>query len=390
MPRLKTGLLICAAMIAATPLFAETVSNDSAVTAEISSRAVAENLADMLVRDFVYPETGNAYAAMLRANAAAGQYDALSGAALAERLTNDLRTIYVDGHLRVSFGSPARGPGPVPAGGPQPGGPGSGAGPQGGPVRMAPPPAMEAERWLAPGIAFVRFNLFPDDAAVTEQAAKFMKDHAKAKVIIFDIRTHRGGGLEQMDVIFPWLFTKPTRLVSMATRKSVAESGGSPIDGIASLRRVDADPAFVTQEHWVTPRKGSTLTKAKVYLLTSSVTGSAAEHFSLAMKASKRGTLVGVATGGANHFGGINDLGGGFNVFMPVGRTYDPVTGKDWETTGVAPDIEVAPEQALITVLTREGIAAEEAAKLSAEVAPKLPMVRQRPSAVAPQPKPAN
>lgn len=387
MSRLKTSLLICAAMMMATPLIAQTGSEEGTATAQISSRAVAENLADMLVRDFVYPETGNAYAAMLRANAAAGQYDALSGAALAERLTSDLRTIYVDGHLRVSFGSPARGPGPVPAGGPPPGGPGAGAG---APVRMAPPPAMEAERWLAPGIAFARFNLFPDDAAVTEQAAKFMKDHAKAKVIIFDIRTHRGGGLEQMDVIFPWLFTKPTRLVSMATRKSVAESGGSPIDGIPSLRRVDADPAFVTQEHWVTPRKGSTLTKAKVYLLTSSVTGSAAEHFSLAMKISKRGTLVGVATGGANHFGGINDLGGGFNVFMPVGRTYDPATGKDWETTGVAPDIEVAPEQALITVLTREGVSAEEATKLSAEVAPKLPMVRQRPSAVAQPPKPVN
>lgn len=351
-----------------------------AASEAVSSRVVATKLADMLEAKFVYPTIGLKYGGMLRANAAAGKYDALAGAELAAQLSDDLRAIYPDNHLRVLFGDgPQLQRVPASGAGPKPGGP--------APVRMTPPPPMEAARWIAPGIAFVRFNLFPQDAEVTKAAAAFMAQHAGAKAIIFDIRTHRGGGLDQMDVIFPWLFAKPTRLVTMATRKSVDEGDGSPIAGIPSLRIIPADPAFVTREHWATPNKDTRLRKAKIYVLTSTFSGSAAEHFSLAMKHTGRGTLVGSHTGGANHFGGVEDIAGEFSAFIPVGRTYDPKSGKDWEGAGVLPDIEVAPELALIKVLTMEGVAQAEAERLSKEVAPTMPMVRRRPGQ-APTPRP--
>ena len=208
-----------------------------------------------------------------------------------------------------------------------------------------------------------------------------MADHADAKAIIFDIRTHNGGGLDQMDVIFPWLFAEPTRLVTMATRASVDARGDSPIAGLASLRTVAGDAGMVSREHWATPCADDRLRDAKVYVLTSGASASAAEHFALAMKHSGRGTLVGAPTAGANHFGSGEDLGGGYGAFIPVGRTYDPATGKDWEGDGVQPDIVVAPADALARTLTDLGIAPEEAKRLSDAHMPSWPMERRRPRA---------
>ena len=346
----------------------------------LGSRAIAIDLATRIESDFVFPDQGRRYAATLRANAEAGKYDSIHGIELAKWLTQDLQSVAPDGHLRVMFQGEGGGGGPqivihrppgAPDGLPPPGG-------QPRMIRMEPPPVMEQARWLAPGVAFVRFNLFPGGPEATEVVRAFMATHADASTIIFDLRTHMGGGLDEMDAIFPWLFKTPTRLVSMAARKSVDEAGGSPVGDGPALRRVQGDPNFVTREHWATPGPDSRLFDAKVLVLTSGFTGSAAEHFALAMKHSGRGTLIGRATFGANHFGGDQDLGGGFTAFIPVGRTFDPATGEDWEAVGVAPHVDVAPEAALIEALTRSGVSLEAATKLSAEVAPRGPMVSPR------------
>ncbi|MBN8842462.1 MAG: S41 family peptidase [Sphingomonadales bacterium] len=362
--RLLPALLLATAMvaipvIAPPPVFAA----DEAV-----GDVVAEKYAALLERDYVYPDTGKRYAEALRAGIKAGRYKSLSGEALGAAIDADVRAVAADGHLRlrvpqdVARAAPAHSPGAAPA-----------------PAPRAPKPPVEQAGWIAPGIAFVRFNVFPDDAAVTAQAAKFMADHADAKAIIFDIRTHNGGGLEQMDAIFPWLFDKPTRLVTMATRGSVDAEGGSPIDGIPSMRMTTGEAGMVTREHWATPNADKRLRGAKVYVLTSGASASAAEHFALAMKHTGRGVLVGAPTAGANHFGRGEDLGGGYAAFIPVGRTYDPATGKDWEGAGVQPDIAVAPADALVRALTELGVAPAEAKTLSDAHMPAWPMERRKP-----------
>lgn len=315
-------------------------------------------VADELEKAFVYPEQGRAYAAALRAHAAKGRYARLSTDEATERMTADLQAVAADGHLRVMRM------------------PEEGEGPGGGP--RADFPLLEQGGWIAPGIAFLRINAFMRDPAQTAAVAEFMADHADAKAIIFDIRTHRGGGVDQMDVIFPWLFAKETRLVTMAMRRSVEEEHGSPLADTPSLRLVGGTAQEVVREHWATPNADARLRDAKVYLLTSPRTGSAAEHFALAMKHTGRATLVGSNTSGANHFGGGVELTGGLAAFLPVGRTYDPVTGKDWETVGVAPDVGVAPEAALEWVLKDLGLDAAQASALSASHAPTLPMERRK------------
>ncbi|MGH6631810.1 MAG: S41 family peptidase [Sphingopyxis sp.] len=363
--RILPALLLAAGM-AVVPILAPPPAS---AADEASADAVAEKYAALLERDYVYPETGKRYAAAIRAGIAAGRYRTLSGPALGEAIDADVNAVAPDGHLRLRALEAAVAPAAA--------APGAAA-----PVRRQPKAPVEQAGWIAPGIAFVRFNVFPQDEAVTAAAAKFMADHADAKAIIFDIRTHNGGGLDQMDVIFPWLFSEPTRLVTMATRASVDARGGSPIDGLASMRVVKGDAGMVAREHWATPNADKRLRDAKVYVLTSGASASAAEHFSLAMKHSGRGTLVGAPTAGANHFGSGEDLGGGYGAFIPVGRTYDPGTGKDWEGEGVLPDIAVPPADALARVLTDLGVAPAEAKRLSDAHMPSWPMERRRPRGV--------
>lgn len=322
-----------------------------------TAQGAACRLADELEKAFVYPEQGKAYAAALRKHAAAGRYAAMSTDEAAKAMTDDLQAVSPDGHLRVErlpdHQPGVRGPGPN-------------------------FPLLEQGGWIAPGIAFLRINAFYPEPDQTAAVAKFMADHADAKAIVFDLRTHGGGGLDQMDVIFPWLFAKETRLVTMAMRRSVEEERGTPFGDIPTLRKLAGTPLETIREHWALPNSDDRLRDAKVYLLTSRRTGSAAEHFALAMKHTGRAMLVGSNTAGANHFGGGTPLTGGYGAFIPVGRTYDPVTGKDWEGAGVAPDVDVPPAEALAWVLKDLGVDSAKAAQLAASHAPTLPMERRK------------
>lgn len=343
------------------------------VTAE-EARATALSLARMLEEDYVLPDVAMRYGAALRAKAAAGAYDGIASAQdLARALTADLQAVAPDNHLRVTLR-------------------GSGGGPQlvrvragqGGAARhlrpaMAGGSPIEEARWLAPGIAYIRFTLFsgqPEQVAATE---KFMRDHADAKTLIIDVRTHRGGTLGEMDAMFPFLYGKETVLVQMDTRASVEASQGSPIGG-ESLRKVAAPQGVVRREHFVTPHPTETrLHDAKVYLLTSGFTASAAEHFALSLKRTGRATLIGEETAGAGNYGGTRPVGERFAAFIPVGLTRDPTTGARWEGKGIKPDVAVPAEQALIEALKLSGVPAEEAERLSAEVRPAGSMARRSP-----------
>jgi C-terminal processing protease CtpA/Prc len=326
-------------------------------TAEAQS--AAEELATKLEEIYVFPDVAKRYSAMLRSNAASGAYDGFtSGRAFAERLSDDLNAVSADRHLRVTLSKPnqpLRNAAEV------------------APTRQAFPwKPIEEQRWLAPGIAYIRFNVFPGDEATVEAVKAFMTEHADAKVIIFDNRTHHGGGLDEMNAMFPYLFAKPATLVVMDTRESNFD--GQEETG---LRRVPGPEGIVRHEHVVIPSTTEKrLFDAKVFVLTSGRTGSAAEHMTLALKHTGRATIVGETTAGAGHYGGTRPIGDKFDVFIPEGRTFDPDTGKDWEGTGVSPDVAVPADQALTAALIRSGLDRAEAERINATVKPSGPMTR--------------
>ena len=217
--------------------------------------------------------------------------------------------------------------------------------------------AIEDAGWIAKDVAYIRFAGFPDDPDTAAVCNRFMREHATAKAVIIDARYNGGGGVVQMNAILPYLYSKPTVLVQMEMVDSIAKARGNPFAEDAFLRPASgAAPGIVRTEHYVVPRTDETrLFGAKAFYLVSGRTASAAEHLALAFKHTGRATLIGETTAGANHFGGFEPIGGGLAVFLPVGRTIDPATGKDWEGTGIVPDIAVAPTLALQEALRQAG-----------------------------------
>ena len=57
-------------------------------------RAVATKLADDLIQNFVFRDQAEAYAAMLRKNAAAGRYDSGTRGQVAKLMTDDLQAVH--------------------------------------------------------------------------------------------------------------------------------------------------------------------------------------------------------------------------------------------------------------------------------------------------------
>jgi hypothetical protein len=324
----------------------------------------------MLEENYLFPDVGKKYAETLRARAARGEYDNLgTRGALAAALTKHVQAVSPDGHLRISPQSAAAGAQPQMVMAPPQAQQGSVE-----PATPGPAKPIEEARWLAPGIAYIRFTLFPYDPAVTAAAVKFMEDHADAETVIFDLRTHKGGGLSQTAAMLPYLFDEETVFVADDTRASIDLGNLPPFVRLASpsMEGVRSTEIFV-RPHQSERR----LFDAKVYVLTSGFTASAAEAFAFGLKTTGRATLIGESTIGAGHFAPpgqrVNDK---FSTFMPVGRVYDPRTGKGWEGTGVEPDIKVPAERALVEALVRSGVAPGEAEGLSASVHPRGPMRR--------------
>ncbi|WP_066807489.1 S41 family peptidase [Sphingomonas asaccharolytica] len=340
-----------------------TIGGGSAIALDGPAAAASDPalaLAQLLETGYVLPDIGKRYAAMLRQKAAAGAYkDIADPAELGQRLTADLLAVSPDRHLRVlpaAMLGPNDRPQPRPADRANPKPPGAPprvpAGPR--PPRRAP---IEDAGWIAKDVAYIRFTEFPDDPDTATLCDRFMREHASAKAVIVDCRYNGGGGVVQMNAILPYLFAKPAVLVQMEMVESIAKARGNPFAEDAFMRPAKgAAPGIVRTEHYVVPKTDETrLFGAKVFYLTSARTASAAEHLALAFKHTSRATLIGETTAGANHFGGFEPIGGGLTVFLPVGRTIDPATGKDWEGTGIVPDVAVPSMLALQEALKRAG-----------------------------------
>lgn len=356
-------LLACAAMSGpATAQPAAPAASSSATVAPGAlplesgeGRSVAQKLADQLVSAFVFHDQAEAYAAMLRKNAAAGRYDSSTREALAKLLTDDLQAVHKDGHLHVEVSNHQE----------------RGGAHDGPPTNF--PPLIQAAKTIAPGIGYIRFTAFFGTPEEMAGVRKWLAENRDAKTLIFDLRNHHGGGLDEQDAIFSYLFAKKTALVKMAMAKDIYQDHGSPVQPGPTLVFAPEGGNMVAT-HSAVPGEATPLRHAKVYLLVSNKTASAAEHFALALKSTGRATLIGEATAGANHFGGGQDINEHFAVWMPVGRTYDIKTGKDWEGAGIAPDIEADPKQALVIALEKSGVSHDEAARLDAQEVPAEPV----------------
>jgi C-terminal processing protease CtpA/Prc len=86
-----------------------------------------------------------------------------------------------------------------------------------------------------------------------------------------------------------------------------------------------------------------------VFVLTSKRTFSGAEEFAFDLKNQKRATIIGETTGGGAHPVSGHLVADYFMVGVPFAKSLDPVTKKNWEGTGVKPDVKVDAADALTT-----------------------------------------
>ncbi|CAN7520220.1 S41 family peptidase [Phenylobacterium sp. LjRoot219] len=282
-------------------------------------RAVVDQVADQIAARYFDEARGAKIAADLRAEAARGDYDRYAAPLdLAQALTVRLKP--EDSHFQVVWSAPA----PAPAG-PRP--------------PSAAPAAAEAERRqnygfraieIRPGnLAVVRISSFADfessDAPAKQAADAAMALTARADAVIFDLRDNGGGS---------------PAMVGYLVGHFVPE--GANVYNTFKLRGPDVD------ERPTAPPKSGRRLQQPVYVLVSGRTASAAESFSYTLQAAKRAVVVGEASAGGANPGDIFPVGDGFAVFVSDGSPVNPITGKNWEGTGVIPDVAVPAGNALV------------------------------------------
>lgn len=341
--RLMTGLAGLALTLGASALAprlatAQTAPVERVAPADLS--AMLAEVATLLETRYVDPAIGKRYAALVRANAANGRYAAIADRhELATKITADLQTVHPDGHLRLTVaGERSAKPAAV-----------------SNTPREIAPGILEA-RWIDGDIAYIRFRRFSDDSAALAALTTFLAEHTAARALILDSRENGGGRFPMLGILADALYDRERPLVSMELATKVFEENGSPWPATPELRAAPAPAGLVRTVHWAVPsRAAAPLGATPVYYLISHRTYSAAEHMAFALKVTGRATLIGETTGGGNHFGGVEPVGAGLEMFVPSGRTSDLTTGADWEQVGVSPDVAVPADQALDEALRRIG-----------------------------------
>jgi hypothetical protein len=325
--RTGSGMLLAAALFAVdadaqTPL------------AAADRRAVLQATADLIERRYVIEATARALAEQLRRDASVDRWrDTSDPEAFAAAITAHLRSAADDGHLGLSY-------------------------------RATPLPeeretaertytAEEMDRWygahlnygfeqvrrLDGNVGYLDLRVFAPTATAGDVAAGVMTTLAQSAALIIDLRENGGGHGEMAHLLAAYLL-----------------DGSKPMSG--SYDRPSETREWALTPAWVPGRRYGLA--RPVYLLVSNRTFSAAEGFAYDLQALRRVTVVGTRTGGGAHPFKYRRVHPHFVLSLAEGRSINPITGGNWQGTGVVPDVDVPAERALETALTlaRDAIAA--------------------------------
>jgi len=318
---------------AATPRIA--MPDDGSLAAEqMSGREIVTTALSLLRANYVFPEVAEQAATAVEARLTAGEYDDLDEITLTERLTSHLREVCEDKHLGLRLGGgPPRGPrGPEPERGPEPG--------------RREPKDHEARRLAMRrmgrldnfgihrverldgnvGYLDVRRVAVPANAGPAIAAA--MELVAGTYALIIDLRHNGGGSPEGVVFWCSYLFDEhPTHLNDIFH----ADTGE-------------------TRQFWALPYvPGPRYVDRPVYVLTSTHTFSGGEDFCYTLQALGRAQVIGETTGGGAHPTRPFPISAAVHIAIPFARSVNPVTGTNWQGTGVVPDVAVPEAQAYDT-----------------------------------------
>jgi len=295
-----------------------TMPDDPALAGEqLSTREIVETALVLLRASYVFPDLAEQAAVAIEANLAAGEYDGLDEEALAERLTSDLDEACDDKHLRVRTmpPRPARpkrgepsGPGPAhPPAGPGPG------------VRPRNYGIYRAER-LEGNVGYLDVRGVPGPEEAGPVIAAAMELIGGTYALIIDLRRNGGGSPHAVVLWCSYFFP----------------DGGTHLNDI-----FHADTGETRQFWSLAFLPGSRYLDRPVYVLTSSETFSGGEDFAYTLQAQGRVEVIGETTGGGAHPTRMIPISATMAIAVPFARSINPVTGTNWQGTGVIPDTAV-------------------------------------------------
>ncbi|WP_447035254.1 S41 family peptidase [Streptomyces sp. DSM 118878] len=285
-------------------------------TKQLSVAAVVEETAQLLLDHYVFPDVGQRLAELLRQRLADGVYDVGEAEKLGHLVTEDLRSLNGDLHLRLKYHAEQvpeeQGAAALAAMR------GQFASSLGGAPRVELLNGRVALLELAPALFPLSWSAGPLTAALNLVAP--------AEALIIDLRGNTGGDPDTVAFVCGHLLDERTHLNTMYWR-----------DG----ERLE--------QSWSPPHvPGARFGGSKpLYVLTGSRTFSAAEELAYDLQQLGRAVVVGEATTGGAHPREGWTVHPHLEASIPVGRSVNPVSGTNWEGTGVRPDVPCPAAEAL-------------------------------------------
>ena len=184
---------------------------------------------------------------------------------------------------------------------------------------------------LEGNIRYLKFDYFEDPAIASETAASTMQFLSSTDALIIDLRQNNGGAMEMGQFLSSYFYS------------------GKELP-LYKYYYYEKNRKKIEREMWLLPSvPGKRMEDIDIYILTSSVTFSAAEWMSYSLQNLKRVTIVGEKTAGGAHPIDRKVLPHGFSVNVPFGEVKDPITNLDFEGKGVMPDVLCKSEEAVNT-----------------------------------------
>jgi C-terminal processing protease CtpA/Prc len=326
-PKNFASVIIALAVLLYSPSAAQ---QQKSVSDKAYRDGIIEKIRGLLEEKYVFPDRAGKYAEEFLRQNRSGSYDAPKNAAeFADKVTQDLQAITGDKHIRLRLIEPSD----------------IGEKTESAlhhPVRLFLLRNKENAgffrlEWIDGKIGYLdirRFYSPPESKDLFVAAMRFLS-HANA--IIIDLRENQGGSTDILPFLFRYFLDYPAQLTSNYFREG-----------------------DFLQESWICKEiEGKALTTVPLFLLTSQRTFSAAEWLAYDMKVRKRATIVGEPTKGGAHSVDLFKIDDQFEIYIPTSRAINPVTGGNWEGTGVIPDVPVPSEAALDKAIELAKTAAE-------------------------------
>ncbi len=283
---------------------------------------VIENLSASLLKNYIFSDTAIKMANFLKSHLKNKDYESITNPnEFAQKLTTDLLSVYRDIHLAVNYNpqleNVLKNTSEINS---------SQVQEQNLQNARQQNFGFKKIEILSGNIGYVYFDRFFGLNEFSKETISgvfsFLK-HTNALVI--DLRNNGGGSPDMVKYICSYFFKEKTHINNLYERRiSKAE------------------------EYWTEPLSNSSnFPSLPLYILVNRRTFSAAEEFAYDLQSLHRATIIGETTGGGAHPVSAETIGNGFIGNIPYARAINPITGKNWEATGVKPDVQINADSSL-------------------------------------------